>query len=252
VRLTDRVAIVTGSSQGIGKAFAKGLAAEGAKVVVASFTASRAEATAAEIRAEGYEAMAFAVDVSEEEQCEAMAEAALSQWGRIDILVNNAAMFISAFPRKTFMDLTVEEWDRMMAVNVRGPWLCVRACFPAMKAQGKGKIINVGSSTFFGGSKDFLHYVTSKGATIGFTRQLAREVGDYSICVNTLSPGLTTSEGVGKTYPPDYLEMFAKRRCFKREEAPEDLVGACVFLASDESDFLTGQTLNVDGGDCFD
>ncbi len=251
MRLKDRVAIVTGSCQGIGKAFATALASEGAKVVVADLDGSRAESTAAEIRSQEGEAIAVAVDVSDEQQCVALAEAAIRKWGRIDILVNNAAMFTSAFPKKTFTEITVEEWDRLMAVNVKGPWLCAKACFPAMKSQGKGKIINVGSSTFFSGAKDFLHYVTSKGATVAFTRQLAREVGDFNICVNTLSPGLTSSEGARRVYPPEFLDTFAKRRCLKREEVPEDLVGACIFLASDESDFLTGQTINVDGGDAF-
>jgi 3-oxoacyl-[acyl-carrier protein] reductase len=138
-----------------------------------------------------------------------------------------------------------------MAVNVKGPWLCAKACFPAMKAQGKGKIINISSSTVLGGSKDFLHYVTSKAAILGFTRALARELGDAHICVNTITPGLTTSEGVAATYPNEYLDAFAERRCFRRQEVPEDLVGTVVFLASDESDFITGQTINVDGGDLF-
>jgi 3-oxoacyl-[acyl-carrier protein] reductase len=251
MRLKDRVAIVTGSGQGIGRAFAAALASEGAKVVVADLDGPGAEATAADIRSQGGEAIAVAVDVSDEQQCLAMAEAAVREWGRIDILVNNAAVFTSAFPKKAFTEISVDEWDRLMAVNVRGPWLCAKACFPAMKSQGKGKIINMGSSTFFSGAKDFLHYVTSKGAMIGFTRQLAREVGDYNICVNALSPGLTSSEGVQRLYPAESLGMFANRRCLKREEVPEDLVGACIFLASDESDFLTGQTLIVDGGEVF-
>lgn len=251
MRLNDRVAIVTGSGQGIGAAFARGLAAEGAAVVIADLAADRAEATAREIQSAGGRALAVSVDVSDEESVAAMPTAVLEHFGRIDILVNNAALFTASFPRRHFSELTVAEWDRMMAVNVRGPFLCCRAVFPAMQAQGGGKIVNISSSTIWSGSKDFLHYVTSKSAVLGFTRQLAREVGDYNICVNAITPGLTTSEGVERVYPPEYLEAFAARRCFKRQEVPADLVGAVVFLSSSESDFMTGQTLNVDGGDMF-
>lgn len=251
MRLQGKVAIVTGSAQGIGKAYAQGLAREGANVVVADILGDRAEATAAEICKTGAEAMAITVDVSDEASTVQMARKTVEAFGRIDILVNNAAMFVALLPRKPFTEITVEEWDRVMAVNVRGVFLCCRAVFPYMKAQGKGKIINISSSTFWHGSADFLQYVTSKAAVIGLTRQLAREVGDYGINVNCITPGLTVSEGVERTYPREYLEMVAQRRCFKRLERPDDLVGTVVFLASDDSDFITGQTINVDGGDAF-
>lgn len=251
MRLEGRVAIVTGSAQGIGKAYAERLAKEGARVVVADVAYERAKETAARIRESGGEAMAIEVDVSEESSTIEMARKTVEKYGRIDILVNNAAMFVALFPKKPFTEITVEEWDRVMAVNVKGLFLCCKAVFPYMKSQGRGKIINISSSTFWHGSPDFLQYVTSKGAVIGFTRQLAREVGDYGINVNCITPGLTASEGAERVYSPEYLDAVAQRRCFKRWERPEDLVGTVVFLASDDSDFITGQTINVDGGDCF-
>jgi len=251
MRLEGKVAIVTGSAQGIGAAFAERLAADGASTVLAVRTLERGERTLERIRAQGGEAMTVAVDVTDEAQTAAMAATTLEKYGRIDILVNNAAMFISAFPRHPFHELDVAEWDQMMAVNVRGVFLCCKAVFPAMKEQGKGKIINITSSTYFTGSKDFLHYVTSKGAVVGLTRQLAREVGEYNITVNALAPGLTVSEGVAANYQPEYLERFTGRRCLQRLEAPEDLVGTLSFLASDDSDFVTGQHICVDGGDAF-
>jgi len=251
MRLEGKVAIVTGAAQGIGAAFAERLAAEGAATVVADLAFERAAETAAAINASGGEALAVAVDVTDEAQTDAMAAAALAAYGRIDVLVNNAALFVAAFPRKPFEELGVKEWDRMMAVNVRGPFLCCRAVFPAMREQGKGKIINVSSSTYFTGTREFLHYVTSKAAVIGFTRQLAREIGDHNITVNALAPGLTVSEGVAANYAPEYLQGFADRRCLKRLERPEDLVGTIAFLASDDSDFISGQTICVDGGDAF-
>ena len=153
------------------------------------------------------------------------------------------------------MDITLEEWNRVMAVNVAGIFLCSKAVFPYMRSREKGKIINISSGTFFRGSPGpitgMLHYVASKGAVIGFTRQLARELGDYDICVNCVSPGLTASEGVLKSIPAETLDALAAGRCFKRREMPEDLVGTIIFLASDDSDFITGQTINVDGGGSF-
>ncbi|MCL5264791.1 MAG: 3-oxoacyl-ACP reductase FabG [Chloroflexi bacterium] len=249
--LDGKVAIVTGSAQGIGKAYAKRLAAEGARVVVADIAFAQAAETAAEIRASGGEAMAVNVDVTDEASTTAMARDTVDRYGALDILVNNAALFVAIFPKKPFTEITVEEWDRVMAVNVRGVFLCCKAVFPHMKAQGRGKIINISSSTFWHGSSDFLQYVTSKGAVVGLTRQLAREVGDYGIHVNCVTPGLTASEGAERVYPSELLDKAASGRCFKRWERPQDLVGTIVFLASDLSDFITGQTINVDGGYAF-
>jgi 3-oxoacyl-[acyl-carrier protein] reductase len=248
MRLKDKVAIVTGGGVGIGKAYAHGLAKEGAKVVVADIQDAEAQKVAAEIKQNGGEAMAVAVDVTSQEKVQAMAAAALKAYGRIDILVNNAGLY-SALKKKPFMEIDSEEWDRVMAVNVKGLFLCVKAVYPAMKRQGKGKIINISSGTMLNGSPFFLHYVSSKAGVIGFTRALAREVGGDNICVNSIMPGLTISsanqEGVMSA---EQLADRRKRRSIQRDQYPQDLVGTVIFLASDDSDFMTGQSISVDGG----
>ncbi|HXG53330.1 MAG TPA: 3-oxoacyl-ACP reductase family protein [candidate division Zixibacteria bacterium] len=248
MRLKDRVAIVTGGGMGIGKAYSHGLAAEGASVVVADIQETEAEKVAADIRAAGGEALAVPVDVTSPEKTRAMAEAALGRYGRIDVLVNNAGLY-SALKKKSFMEIDSDEWDRVMAVNLKGLFLCVQAVYPAMKRQRKGKIINISSGTALSGSPFFLHYVSSKAGVIGFTRALAREVGGDNICVNAIMPGLTISgsnqEGV---MTPEQLADRRKRRCFQRDQVPQDLVGTVIFLASDDSDFITGQSISVDGG----
>ena len=248
MRLQNKVAIVTGGGVGIGKAYAQGLAQEGAKVVVADIQEAEAQKVAADIKKAGDEAIAVPVDVTSVEKTQAMAQAALQAYGRIDILVNNAGLY-SALKKKTFMEIDPDEWDRVMAVNVKGLFLCVKAVYPAMKQQGKGKIINISSGTALSGSPLFLHYVSSKAGVLGFTRALAREVGDDNICVNSIMPGLTVSgsnqEGV---MTPEQVADRRKRRCFQRDQYPQDLVGTVIFLASDDSDFMTGQSISVDGG----
>ena len=248
MRLQNKVAIVTGGGVGIGKAYAQGLAQEGAKVVVADIQEAEAQKVAADIRKAGDEAIAVPVDVTSVEKTQAMAQAALQAYGRIDILVNNAGLY-SALKKKNFMEIDPDEWDRVMAVNVKGLFLCVKAVYPAMKQQGKGKIINISSGTALSGSPLFLHYVSSKAGVLGFTRALAREVGDDNICVNSIMPGLTVSgsnqEGV---MTPEQVADRRKRRCFQRDQYPQDLVGTVIFLASDDSDFMTGQSISVDGG----
>lgn len=178
-----------------------------------------------------------------------MAKTTVERFGRIDILINNAAIFVT-LGKKPFFEISEEEWERVMAINLKGTFFCCKAVYPQMKKQGKGKIINIASSTFFGGVPYFLHYVSSKGGIIALTRSLAREVGDDGICVNAVAPGLTLSEAVrgNPMYPEDQLKAVVKGRCFKRDEFTEDLVGTIVFLSSDDSDFITGQTIIVDGG----
>jgi 3-oxoacyl-[acyl-carrier protein] reductase len=248
MRLKDKVVIVTGGGVGIGKAYSIGVAKEGAKVIVADIQEAEAKKVAADIKQAGGEAMAVSVDVTSPEKTQAMAETALKQYGRIDVLVNNAGLY-SALKKKPFMEIDPEEWDRVMAVNVKGLFLCVKAVYPAMKQQRKGKIINISSGTALSGSPFFLHYVSSKAGVIGFTRALAREVGDDNICVNSIMPGLTISganqEGV---MTPEQLADRRKRRAFQRDQYPADLVGTVIFLASDDSDFMTGQSISVDGG----
>lgn len=250
MRLKGRVAIVTGSAQGLGKAFAVRLANEGARIVVADVLDQQIEATALEIRQSGGEAMGVKVDVSDERNTLELARVTAEKYGGIDILVNNAALFARG-PMTPFMEITFEEWNRVMAVNVGGMFLCSKAVFPYMKTRKKGKIINISSGTFWTGTHGMLHYVASKGAVIGLTRQLAREVGEYGICVNCVTPGLTASEGVVSSFAKETLDDRASKRCIGRWEMPEDLVGTVSFLASDDSDFITGQTINVDGGLVF-
>ncbi len=248
MRLRDKVAIVTGGGIGIGRAYAMGLAREGARVVVADIQEKEAEKVAAEIKRLDGEAFAVPVDVTSAEKTRAMADAALRTYGRIDILVNNAALY-SVIKKKPFAEITAEEWDKVMAVNLKGLFLCVQAVYPAMKKQGKGKIVNISSGTAHGGTPFFLHYVTSKAGVIGFTRALARELGPDNICVNAITPGLTISSPEQEaTLTPEQLKDRRSRRALQRDQYPQDLVGTVIFLASDDSDFMTGQTINVDGG----
>ena len=233
---------------GIGRVYCLGLAKEGAKVVVGDIQAEAAKAVAAEIARAGGEALAIAVDVTAPEQTRAMAQGALDRYGRIDALVNNAGLYTS-IKKKSFAEISPEEWDQVMAVNLKGILLCSQAVYPAMKKQGKGKIINISSGTIFNGTPFFLHYVTSKAGVIGLTRALARELGTDGIAVNAITPGLTISgpQQAGVITPAQVADRRS-RRCFQRDQFPEDLVGTVLFLASVDSDFITGQTINVDGG----
>ena len=247
MKLKGKVAIITGSSRGLGKAFALRFSQEGARVVVADIldTAGAVQ----EIEEKGGEVLPLHTDVSDEESTLEMTRKTIERFGSADILVNNAAVF-ATLGKKGFSDISGEEWDRVMGVNLKGVFLCCKAVHPQMKKQGKGKIINLSSSTFFSGTPNFLHYVTTKGGVVAFTRALARELGDDGINVNAISPGLTQSDGVkgNPMYPEDYLRAASGSRCFKRIEMPADLTGTALFLASDDSDFITGQTINVDGG----
>lgn len=249
MKLAGQVAIVTGSSRSIGAAIAKRYAREGAKVVVNYRSKGElADAVVAAIIAEGGEAFAYKADVSVESEVLAMVEETVRRYGGVDILVNNAGMD----PRKAWHEITSDEWDSVMAVNVRSQFLCAKAVYPYMKRAGRGKIVNVSSVTFFTGLAGFVHYVSSKGAIIGFTRALAREVGPDGITVNCITPGAVHTETELEEIRPEDMpaieEMLAKAQCFSRRELASDLEGAFVFFASADSDFITGQTLNVDGG----
>jgi len=245
-RLEDKVAIVTGGARGLGKVFCLAIAEQGAKLVVADIKDKEAQQTATEIQAKGGSALSLKVDVTSEEDTLRMAEETVKQLGRIDILVNSAAM-VYGITRKPFTEIPPAEWDKLMAVNLKGVFLCCRAVFPQMKKQGKGKIINLTSETAFTGSSNLIHYVTSKGGIISFTRALAAEVGQYGICVNAVAPGFTDTES-SRSLTDDITRYDVSLTPLGRLEVPEDLVGALIFLASDESDFITGQTLVVDGG----
>jgi NAD(P)-dependent dehydrogenase (short-subunit alcohol dehydrogenase family) len=246
VRLAGKVAVVTGGARHIGARYCRRLAAEGAAIVVADIL--NGDSLVQEIKSAGGKGMALTIDVAKEEDTHRMAAETMKAFGRIDVLVNNAAIFIN-IQRQPFYEISAEEWDRVAAVNIKGPFLCAKAVFPQMKEQRSGRIINISSSTVFWGTPNFLHYVASKAALIGMTRSLAREVGEYGICVNAIAPGLVEHEG--QNAPRALTELQLKERSIKRLQTPEDLLGTLVFLASPDSDFMTGQTIVVDGGSIF-
>ena len=251
--LKDKVTIVTGGGHGIGRAYCHGFAEAGAKVIVADIDAPAAEKVAGEVvkQFDG-KALAARVDVANEQSAKEMAQLALDKFGSIDILVNNAAIFATIPMNRGGIDtIDPAEWDRMMAVNLKGLFFCCRAVLPIMRKRKSGKIVNISSGTALTGSAGRIHYVTSKAGVIGFTRTLAREVGDDNINVNAIAPGSTLSED---NPSEEILKMRGARvgdRCFKRVQLPKDLVGTVLFLCSPLSDFMTGQTVAVDGGTAF-
>jgi len=251
--LENKVIIVTGGAHGIGKAYCRGFAGAGASVVIADIDLTAAEQVAAEINDKKPEqALALRIDVSNEAATKEMAARTLERFGRIDVLINNAAVFsVVPMNRGRIETIDPEEWDRLMAVNLRGLFFCCRAVLPTMRKQKSGKIINIASGTVFAGAPGRIHYVTSKAATIGFTRTLAREVGDDNINVNCLAPGNTLSEENPTEQMIKFRESSVRSRSLKRIQLPQDVVGAMLFLASPLSDFMTGQTMNVDGGISF-
>ena len=251
--LNNKVVIVTGGGHGIGKAYCLGFAGAGAHVVVADIDETAARRVAGEI-SENFSAQGLALhtDVSREASTREMAARTLERFGRIDVLINNAAVFsVVPMNRGRIETIDPEEWDRLMAVNLRGLFLCCRAVLPTLRRQKSGKIITIASGTVFAGAPGRIHYVTSKAATIGFTRTLAREVGDDNINVNCLAPGNTLSEENPTAQMIQFRESSVGARSLKRIQLPQDVVGAMLFLASPLSDFITGQTVNVDGGISF-
>jgi NAD(P)-dependent dehydrogenase (short-subunit alcohol dehydrogenase family) len=241
--------LVTGGAVGIGRHYSGALAAEGAGVMIADI--ADGSALAAELAARhGANSVASATfDVSDEAQVKDLVAKTIERFGRIDILVNNAALY-APLPTLRVTDIDVALWDQVMAVNIRGPFLMVKHVAPHMIAQRSGKIINIGSGTVARGIPEFSHYVTSKGAVTAFTRAISRELGAHGICVNTLAPGYTLSDtGLTNAVHVEQSRAAAvQRRALKRDEYPEDLLGTLIFLASSDSDFMTGQVLAVDGG----
>ncbi|MGD9115567.1 MAG: 3-oxoacyl-ACP reductase family protein [Dehalococcoidia bacterium] len=243
--LDDKVVIVTGGANGLGKAYCLKMAEEGAEVVVADIADKESRAVADAIKAAGGGAIALNTDVTSEAATRQMAEKTIEAFGRIDALVNNAG-FYHGLTRGAFDQISLAEWDKMLAVSAKGTWLCTRAVVPQMKKQGKGKIINIASEACFAPTKGLIHYTAAKSAVIGMTRVLAGELGPYNICANVVAPGVIDTPAT-RSYV-NMEKMDASSAPLGRFGVPEDIVGAVVFFASDGSDFISGQTLLVNGG----
>lgn len=246
LNLKDKVVIITGAAGGLGKAFALAFANEGAKVAVCDKNIKGATETAQEI---GNDAIAIEVDVANEASTKAMAQQVVDKFGKIDVLVNNAAIY-ATIQRKPFYEISEEEWDLVMNVNLKGVWMVSKAVFPFMKAANAGKIINISSATVMSGSPQWSHYVASKGGVIGFTRSMAKEVGDFNINVNAIAPGFTLTDA-SLSLIENAQKYGVDRGAIKRSSSAEDIVGTALYLASSASDFVTGQTIVVDGGKQF-
>jgi NAD(P)-dependent dehydrogenase (short-subunit alcohol dehydrogenase family) len=244
--LKDKVAIVTGGGGALGAGIALGLARAGAAVVIAEIKLEAGQWVVAEIEAAGGQALAVSCDVADSGSVEAMAAQAVETFGGVDILVNNAAIY----PARAWTDITEAEWDRVFAVNIKGYYLCARAVYPSMKARGGGKIVNISSITFFMGKWDrLMDYVSTKGAVVGFTKALAREVGPDNITVNCIAPGAfpTDAEKIHPD-PEGYNRFVLENQAVKRRGTPDDMANVVLFFATSQSDFVTGQSLLVDGG----
>lgn len=249
MRLKDKVTIITGGGHGLGRAYARRFAEEGAQVVIADIDGAAGEAVAEELVRAGQTGWARTTDVTEYDSIEGLVAETLDRSGRIDVLLNNAAIYVT---RKMWMgrveDCPLDEWDRVMEVNLKGVFMCCRAVIPVMKRQQSGKIINIASGTFLNGTSNMPHYTSSKGGVVALTRVMARQLGDWNINVNCMTPGSTLSEDVVTDDVRKRRADSAARRAFKRIELPEDVTGTALFLASADSDFMTGQLLVVEGG----
>ena len=244
-RLDGRVAVVTGGGGGLGEGICRSLAAAGASVAVVELELEKAAARAGAICADGGNAIAVQGDVSQRRSTDAMADTVVRELGGIDILVNNAAVY----PLRPWTEITEDEWDHVLATNLKGYFLCARACAPSMIERGRGRIVNLSSITVFGGWAKLLSYVSSKGGIVSFTRALAREIGPQGVTVNAIAPGAFPTDAE-KIHPdPEGYEAFVlEQQSIKRRGSPEDIGNLVVFLASDASSFITGQLFAIDGG----
>jgi len=248
MRLKDKVAIITGSVRGMGRVFALRFAREWARLTICDIL--DCAPVAREIEAIGGEVLALKTDVTSEKDTAEVAKKTAGRFGKIDILVNNAAVIGGKDFMKPPEQLMAEDWDRILAVNIKGLFLCCKAVIPYMKKQGKGKIVNISSTTAFTGLPFFLHYSTSKGGVVTMTRGLATTLGDFNINVNAVAPGLVMTEAMGTVFSEeDAKQTVETKQLLKKSTKPEDIAGAVVFLASDEADMITGQTLAVNAGE---
>ncbi|MEP7030881.1 MAG: 3-oxoacyl-ACP reductase family protein [Pseudolabrys sp.] len=243
----DRVVIITGAGQGIGRVFAKAFGLAGANVVIAELNEQKAASVSGEIMAAGGDAFAVTTDVANEASIAEMIETVEDKYGRIDVLINNAGIF-STLEMRPFDQIPVAEWERVLRVNLTGPFLCARAVLPAMRRAKWGRIINIASGAVRLGRPNYLHYIATKSALMGMSLSMARELGPDNITVNAILPGATFTEIERKTVTPAQKERIIAMQCVPRAEVPEDLVGAVMFLASEASAFVTGQSINLDGG----
>jgi NAD(P)-dependent dehydrogenase (short-subunit alcohol dehydrogenase family) len=245
--LKERVVIITGAGQGIGRTFAKAFAAAGARAVIAELNEKKAADVSAEIMKAGGEALAVTTDVADDASIKEMIEIVEDEYGRIDVLINNAGIF-STLEMRPFDQIPLDEWERVLRVNLTGPFLCARAVLPAMRRAKWGRIINMASGAVRLGRPNYLHYIATKSALMGMSLSMARELGADNITVNAILPGATFTEIERKTITPEQKERIVAMQCIPRAEVPEDLVGAALFLASDAARFVTGQSINLDGG----
>ncbi|NKB50238.1 MAG: glucose 1-dehydrogenase [Alphaproteobacteria bacterium] len=246
--VSGRVVIITGAGQGLGRDYALAFAEAGAIPVLAEIDGENLQNVAAEIEAKGGQALAVETDVGSPDSVAAMVAAALETYGRVDVLINNAAVF-ATIPRRQFYDIPFDEWNKVLHVNITGSYLCASAVAPAMREAGQGRIINISSGTVPQGVPGFMHYVTSKAAIVGMTRVMSRELGDDNINVNAVMPGYTETEVEHASMDPDMHQFIQQKRILKRAETPDDLIGIVMFLASPASSFITGQSIAVCGGE---
>lgn len=245
--LKGRVVIITGAGQGIGRVFAKAFAKAGSRVVIAELNEKRAASVSEEIMEAGGESLAVTTDVSDPNSINEMVEVVADDWGRIDVLINNAGIF-STLEMRPFDQIPLDEWERVLRVNLTGPFLCARAVLPAMRKAKWGRIINIASGAVRLGRPNYMHYIATKAALAGMSLSMARELGPDNITVNAILPGATFTEIERKTVTPEQKERIIAMQCVPRAETPQDLVGIALFLASDASAFVTGQSINLDGG----
>jgi 3-oxoacyl-[acyl-carrier protein] reductase len=250
MRLKEKVSIITGAGQGIGRAFALRFAQEGAYVIIADIQEEKARRVMQEVQDLGTRGITVKVDVSSPESVQTLVAQTIAHFGRVDVIINNAAIF-STIKMKPFDEITLAEWNQLMAVNLTGTFLCCQAVAPYMRERQQGRIINISSGTVLMGRPWYAHYVTSKAGVIGLTRALANELGSYNITVNAIMPGSIETEVPRETTSPEQAKALIASQAIHRRGAPADLVGTALFLASDDSGFITGQTIVVDGGHNF-